>query len=311
MLVSPILLAILQRRLIIVTSQPVTHIFAPLVGGVYPAAREEYAKSLSPSAGLFDSLAGYSLNLNTLRSPDHAGIASTSDDKTVELASASFDHVDPSKPRLALCPNGPHEMLELVASSGVDLFMDEWSSAMSSIGIALDFLLETSKTESTDKRELGINLFDDKYARDFTPLAGPATMQLLEAHYGSEALGDLPTKAYLHHLLQTHEMTSHVLLAMHNICIMDLFAHSIREAIKNGTFEEAREAFKNTYSRRVSAWSEASAEWSRVNKERGKGRLKGLGQERRSDGEATPPSEQERMSFDDPEDKVEKKLRTH
>ncbi|KAK9894458.1 tRNA-guanine transglycosylase [Cystobasidium minutum MCA 4210] len=312
------LLACLRKN----SEEHVTNIFAPLVGGVYPAAREEYAKNIdastssTSSAAMFEAVAGYSLNLNTLRSPDHAGMASTStsEAKTVELAAASFEHVDPKKPRLALCPNGPHEILALVASNGVDLFMDEWSSAMSSIGIALDFTFGSTIEGESDtgaKKELGINLFDDKYARDFSPLASPATMQKLETRYGSEALGDLPTKAYLHHLLQTHEMTSHVLLAMHNTCIMDLFAQSIREAIKNGTFYPAKEVFENAYSRRVSAWSEASAEWARVNRERGKGRLKGLGQERRSDGEATPPSEQERMSFDDPEDKVEKRLRTH
>lgn len=208
-----------------------------------------------------------------------------------------------------MCPNGPHEILSLVAESGVDLFMDEWSSAMSSIGIALDFVLDPTAASDSGVRELGINLFDDKYAKDFSPLARPATMKMLEERYGSEALGDIPTKAYLHHLLQTHEMTSHVLLAMHNTCIMDLFAYSIRENIKNGTFPQAREIFEKTYTRRLSAWSEATAEWSRVNRERGKGRLKGLGQERKSDGLPTPPSEQERMSFDDPEDKVEKRLK--
>lgn len=288
------------------------------MGGVYSAAREDYANLISPApsdptSSAFETVSGYSLNLNTLRAADHAGISNVGvDDTTAALASASFDYVDSSKPRLALCPNGPHEMLSLIAANGIDLFMDEWSSAMSSIGIALDFMLDTAsnaKEESAPSQQLGINLFDDKYARDFSPLAGPATMQALEERYGAEALGDLPTKAYLNHLLHTHEMTSHVLLAMHNTCIMDLFAHQIRKSIQNGTFEQKRDLFEKTYTRRLTAWSEASAEWSRVNRERGKGRLKGLGQERRSDGEPTPPSEQERMSFDDPEDKVEKRLK--
>lgn len=288
-----------------------TNIFAPLVGGVYPAAREEYAKTVgSPSPSpLLSQIAGYSLNLNSLRPPNHSGVDMINDDTTVKLASASFDHVNHENPRLALCPNGPHEILALVASNGIDLFMDEWSSAMSSIGIALDFQLSTDESMQDGPRELGINLFDDKYAKDFSPLAGSATAKVLQERYGAEALGDIPTKAYLHHLLHTHEMTSHVLLAMHNTCIMDLFATAIRESIKAGTFQQAREVFEKVYTRRISAWSEATAQWSKVNKERGKGRLKGFGLERKSDGEATPPIDQERMSFDDPEDKAEKRLK--
>jgi hypothetical protein len=290
---------------------------------VNPAARAEYAKTLcspseSTSSQIFKSIAGFSINLNNLRAPDHAGIESADLQATTELAAASLDNVDSAKPRLALCPNGPHEILAMIARNGIDLFMDEWSSALSSMGVALDFMLpsasEVTETSKQGTLELGINLFDDKYARDFTPLGNSELAAALEERYGAEPLGDRPTKAYIHHLLQTHEMTSHVLLAMHNTCVMDLFMHSIRASIEDGTFSKRKQIFEKTYTRRLSAWTEASEEWSRVNRERGKGRLKGLGQERKPDanveGDATPIGEQERMSFEDPEDKMEQKLKS-
>lgn len=281
-----------------------TNLFAPLVGGTNAMARKTYAQTLAQELQA-DDVAGYSINLNAIRPQDLSGTDEMrrSEQDSSELLNASLANIDASKPRLALCPGGPHEVLELVSTHGLDLFMDEWSTALSSVGIALDFKLggsaEEQALDAQTQQTLGISLFDSKYARDFTPLASPATMELLKSRYGSEALGDLPTKAYLYHLLHAHEMTSHVLLAMHNTCVMDLFMASIRDAIREGKLQKYKALFDKTYTRKLQAWEEANAHWAQVNSERGKGRLKGLGQERRSEGADAPVGEQERMSFQD------------
>ena len=201
---------------------------------------------------------------------------------------------------MALCPSGPHEMLSLI-EAGLDVFMDDWTATLSSIGVALDFSFAALPDEAQDKaekQELGINLFDDVNADRFIPLASEGLYSRSINRYGSEALGDAPTRGYVHHLLHSHEMTSHVLLAMHNTCVMDLFMSDIRDSIKAGQFREDKQRFEKTYSEKLSCLKDAREEYDRVNRERGKGRLKGLGQDRRDLG--TPKEEQERMSVVDP-----------
>jgi hypothetical protein len=182
--------------------------------------------------------------------------------------------------------------------AGVDLFLDDWTTSLSSIGVALDFSFASpgkkgAGYDEPHKRELGINLFDDVNADRFVPLTSEALHSRLLDTYGSEALGDSPTRGYVHHLLHSHEMTSHVLLAMHNTCVMDLFMRDVRGSIKSGRFTEDKRRFEEMYSEELGCLKAARAEYDRVNKERGKGRLKGLGQDRRDLG--TPKDEQERM----------------
>lgn len=57
------------------------------------------------------------------------------------------------------------------------------------------------------------------------------------------------TRAYCHHLLQTHEMLAHVLLMCHNAYQYDQFFAQIREHLDWGTFKQARDAFINVYDR--------------------------------------------------------------
>jgi hypothetical protein len=176
--------------------------------------------------------------------------------------------------------------------------MDEWSSSLSSFGIALNFTFP-ARPDSIDvtqgqPAEVGFNLFEQRFATDSNPLASRILHSQLADSYGSEALGDCPTRAYVHHLLHTHEMTSHVLLAMHNTCVMDLFMAGIRKCIEDGSFEREKERFGDAYTSHLGCLQDAKVQAGKINQERGKGRLKGLGKER-IDG--TPNAETEAMSF--------------
>ena len=272
-------------------------------------ARQQYAKSVLAIDGIND-LAGIAINLNSIRSPIKPRVESSS---IQELISASISRFSPLLPRLVLCPQGPHEILRLIAGNGIDLLMDAWSTDLSTIGVALNFCFsmrndpESVQEDSKVKKQcdLGINLFSDSYASDFATLASSDLRTRLVKAYSPEALGDEPTRAYVHHLLHTHEMTSHVLLAMHNTCVMDLFMAGIRDSIRNGTFQRHKEAFEDVYMEKMQCETEAREAWRKVHRERGKGRLKGLGQERR-DEPAVPlvsalesVGELESLSFED------------
>ncbi|CDO69005.1 hypothetical protein BN946_scf184834.g12 [Trametes cinnabarina] len=84
------------------------------------------------------------------------------------------------------------------------------------------------------------------------------------------------TRAYVHHLLHTHEMSAHALLAMHNISVFSAFLEGIRETIARGgeegfTHEVAR--FEEAYDEDLALWAAAESMWIEVERARGKGRL--------------------------------------
>ncbi|KAI0822619.1 tRNA-guanine(15) transglycosylase-like protein [Trametes gibbosa] len=85
------------------------------------------------------------------------------------------------------------------------------------------------------------------------------------------------TRAYVHHLLHTHEMSAHALLAMHNISVFSAFLAGIRSVLARDDPEAdfAREVsrFEETYDEELGLWDEAEVMWLKVERARGKGRL--------------------------------------
>lgn len=85
------------------------------------------------------------------------------------------------------------------------------------------------------------------------------------------------TRAYLHHLLHTHEMSSHTLLVMHNLHVVDAFFSGVRATLRESgqsAFAEAVERFCATYDEDMIIFDEAEKDWAAVERARGKGRLK-------------------------------------
>ena len=166
------------------------------------------------------------------------------------------------------------------------------------------------------KIDLGHNFFDSMYRHDHSRLASgfadgysaeqsgsdehpiclcgacsprsPAS-RLLHSSVDNQAWQDsqrpLPPSAirppfvrsYIHHLLHTHEMSSHSLLAMHNLTVLSAFLKGIREVLQRECprDELVKEIvrFEQTYDEEMVLWDEAATMWLDVEHARGKGRL--------------------------------------
>jgi queuine/archaeosine tRNA-ribosyltransferase len=165
------------------------------------------------------------------------------------------------------------------------------------------------------KRNLGHNLYDQAYAHDFTTLAdcfldgasflansnssskpicscaacsplSPST-HILHSSVDTESYPEptgshrpfLPpfTRAYLHHLLHTHEMSSHSLLAMHNLTVFDAFLSGVRVVLSQPDgatqFTAQVDKFVELYDEDMKVFEDARKNWTEVEMARGKGRL--------------------------------------
>ncbi|GJE86974.1 Queuine tRNA-ribosyltransferase subunit [Phanerochaete sordida] len=171
------------------------------------------------------------------------------------------------------------------------------------------------------KLDIGHNLFDTAYAHDHSRFASTfidaaTASQLPDAHEARDFVCkclacspvtseeclvhssvdsfrntngesmNLPyTRAYVHHLLHTHEMSSHALLATHNLSVVDRLLADIRKMLSEpggeARYREEAKKFYEAYDRQLSVFDEARAQWAKVERERGKGRLR---REKDSDG---------------------------
>ncbi|KAF9069753.1 tRNA-guanine(15) transglycosylase-like protein [Rhodocollybia butyracea] len=308
------------------------NIFVQMAGGASAPARSAFAESLveglqgkeaeamRPLKCLDEGVAGYVVEMVPLRlsiqgfhdpSPNPATVTS--------LIQASLSSLSLSKPRLVTCTRGPHEIIRLVCDVGVDLFDTHWAQHAADVGVALDFHFPAPKT--TVELELGHNLYDTKYERDFTsftshdldsstfcpcPACSPSSVpssEIIRHSFVDEPGSNVSTsrnpsytKAFLHHLLHTHEMSAHSLLAMHNITVMDAFFAGIRQLISQddlSLFEAEVDRFFETYAEdtetgdtgardernmlkddtQVNVFKAAEKAWKEVELLRGKGRL--------------------------------------
>ncbi|KAF5382905.1 hypothetical protein D9757_006397 [Collybiopsis confluens] len=194
---------------------------------------------------------------------------------------------------------GPHDILRLISDVGVDVFDTSFCQGAADVGVALDFSFPPA---DSPRRDLGYNLYDTKYREDFTTFtddrrspcgcaACSPTSAISEIICHSSVDGPTSdttspnqpyTRAFLHHLLHTHEMSAHSLLAMHNITIMNSFMAGIRAMISQNDvrlFESEVKRFFKIYIEDAdgemthNVFSEAKRAWREVELLRGKGRL--------------------------------------
>ncbi|KAG1811866.1 tRNA-guanine(15) transglycosylase-like protein [Suillus subaureus] len=169
------------------------------------------------------------------------------------------------------------------------------------------------------KRDIGHNLYDAKYAHDFVSLSdaflaghnGTSSSKTpvcpcaacspvaptspiyhskvdVQSHQAQSDDGTsreqfLPpfTRAYLHHLLHTHEMSAHTLLVAHNVVILDALLTGVRTILSGHADQNeaevifAREVtrFEEVYDGAMSVLHTARDNWKDVKYARGKGRL--------------------------------------
>ena len=82
-----------------------------------------------------------------------------------------------------------------------------------------------------------INIKNAKYARDFTALMPDCKCEFCQNY----------TKAYLHHLFKTDEITAKVLASIHNEYFIVHIVDQIRKSLQDGTFQDYKQTFLSRY----------------------------------------------------------------
>ena len=82
-----------------------------------------------------------------------------------------------------------------------------------------------------------INIKNAKYAHDFTSLDPDCDCEFCQNY----------TKAYLHHLFKTDEITAKVLASIHNEHFIVRTVDQIRQSLLDGTFQNYKQTFLNRY----------------------------------------------------------------
>ncbi|KAG1671361.1 hypothetical protein FOA52_002971 [Chlamydomonas sp. UWO 241] len=168
--------------------------------------------------------------------------------------------VHASKPRFISGVCSPSEVLDAVGH-GVDVFDNGYVAAATASGCALSFPLRppqppaeghvdgdgagaaTSSTAAVSNggeqqagaSESKLNLWSVAYRLDKGPLVPGCACFACARH----------SRAYVHHLLQVHEMLAEILLEMHNTHHYHAFMAEVRGAIECGTFESYRVWFRS------------------------------------------------------------------
>lgn len=270
------------------------------------------AEAIKPLEKFDDGVVGYSFDLVPLRQSIDAQHQQANDstpshtDHHIPLLQSSLSVLPITKLRLINSTKSPHEILQLISSIGVDLFDAQWAQQAADIGIALDFQFPVRGKEE-QRTDIGHDLYDSRFSLDFNPLANafrgafavdidlpiclcaacsPTSPSTRIFHGVDTPSNDEPksnpqykphfTRAYIHHLLHTHEMSAHALLAMHNLQVLSAFFAGIRQVLASSTSEkwiEQVDRFTNLYDESLDVFKSARLSWKEVDLARGKGRL--------------------------------------
>eukprot|EP01119_Soliformovum_irregulare_P018091 TRINITY_DN5485_c1_g1_i1.p1 TRINITY_DN5485_c1_g1~~TRINITY_DN5485_c1_g1_i1.p1 ORF type:complete len:380 (+),score=80.64 TRINITY_DN5485_c1_g1_i1:215-1354(+) len=155
------------------------------------------------------------------------GLGENSDQRR-DVIKTVVDELPESKPRMIGGIGGPDEVLECI-SQGIDLFSSNYIDVVTEWGYALTFPITSSQSDGPYK----INLQSKTVMRDATPILPDCQCYTCGRH----------TKAYLHHLFNTHEMLVSILLTIHNTWHYMKFFSVIREQMRDGTFEKWKQEF--------------------------------------------------------------------
>ncbi|KAG8948348.1 hypothetical protein FRC04_009844 [Tulasnella sp. 424] len=281
--------------------------------GLLEALEGSEARELQPLGfhTLNDGVAGYTVDLAPLKRLQQT--SSTENDGTSQLVTLTQTSLRPlpeGKPRLLSGCDSPHDILQFV-QSGLDLFDSHFAQQAADWGVALDFRFPATPPQVDEEAiEIGVNLYEVEYEMAFTRFAtslrGGAEQHdpglpicpciactpkfsstpilhssIDESPAGEEEAPPPFTRSYIHHLLHTHEMTAHVLLAAHNLSVLSRFFADIRAFLAEVSsapdaeerFNEEIRRFGAQYKRPDELMRKAKLNWEDVNLARGKGRL--------------------------------------
>lgn len=137
--------------------------------------------------------------------------------------------LDATRLRWLAGQGAPDFVLDGVAA-GADVFDGAYPMLLTDAGLASTFCLDPA---GADPRPTKMNLWEMGLAEDSRPLLDSCDCYTCTKH----------TRAYIHHLLDTHEILGTVLLQVHNVHHYSAFFDRVRAAVERGTFAEYREEF--------------------------------------------------------------------
>jgi queuine tRNA-ribosyltransferase subunit QTRTD1 len=159
------------------------------------------------------------------------------EEESCKMISTVISHIDETKPRMINTKGDPMSILRDV-SNGIDLFCTSFLDTVTNLGCALTWNLPTLNTndhvpERQHSDQVMILLRGQEFISDPSPLVKGCQCFSCKHH----------TKAYIYHLLNTHEMLGVTLLQIHNMYHYTLFFEQIRQSIKDGYFEDYKQSF--------------------------------------------------------------------
>ncbi|KAI8099081.1 tRNA-guanine(15) transglycosylase-like protein [Halteromyces radiatus] len=198
-----------------------TPIFAPVMGHTSVEERQRSSKETMER-----DVEGFTVSVLGLKKDDFTS-----------LLQASLEPLPVNKPKLAYGLTSPEHILMGVAN-GVDLFDGSYAYTMTERGRAISINFGENLTKMDGKVDKTINMWDTKLAQTFEPL---------DPTCGCYSCTTPHTKAYIHHLLNAHEMLATILLMGHNIYQLGQFMESIRKSIDGNRFQQDMQSFMEKY----------------------------------------------------------------
>jgi len=140
-------------------------------------------------------------------------------DLTWEVVGRTVELLPDEKPRYLMGMGAPEDLWNAVRL-GVDMLDCVWPTRIARNGLIM----------TSDGR---MNIKNAPFRKDFSPLDADCGCPVCQR----------TTRAYLHHLFRSHELTAYRLLTIHNVHFNMQIMRRIRAAIRAGTFVDEREAF--------------------------------------------------------------------
>ena len=180
-------------------------LFGIVQGNFFPDLREQSAKFINSLD--FDGIAIGGVAIGEPK------------ENMYQAVDAALPFISQEKPRYVMGVGSPKEVLELI-SKGIDCFDSVYPTQVGRRGTLFS-------------RAGNVLLEQLKYKEDFTPIEENCLCHTCQNF----------TRAYLHHLLKIKEPIVKRFLSIHNIFFMQKMLDDVKEAIKNGKFEEFKKNF--------------------------------------------------------------------
>lgn len=150
--------------------------------------------------------------------------------QSIKSLKYSVDCLPKNKPRVVTGYLHPVAVIDLILND-IDIFDTSYTYQVTERGGALSFPYRTNQKPPAADVMFELNLKDAKYADQFAPILEDCDCYTCRSNF---------TRAYIHHLLNTKELLSSVLLSLHNLHHYLRFFEQVRERAKCDALTEMR-----------------------------------------------------------------------